>query len=324
MPSIQIFEQPNYRGNSIKILDIKQVKNIDFPFQSNNISIKFSNEDKTIVYLAEKNSLDYKVFVNSEPNLSISTQNIKSVYIGNKVLIEVRFNGILTSAIHNNDCKKMYGRISFQIYENPLAISNGVALDRMNIVQTKNIGERIGDNNVYKVFNKEKDNNYLCPFLYNICNYCATTNGGYPLVNIVDRRRGRHNIAGQLYLQNAAITDNAVQLFYIDSGSLFSAKGIASLNMKVKIKLGSAHKSNDLANDFTWDAEMNEEIEDLKNTNEYVLINNKAVNIFQFGPYRKHSLGYPRVNQNNAKEIALNNFSGPEHETYVQFSIKIK
>ncbi len=318
LPSIQIFEHPNYTGRSLKLLDVKQIKDIVFPFQSSNISIKFSNEDKIILYLSEKGNNDFKILLNSEPNLSISTQNIESVYLGNKVKIEVAFNGILLNEIHNNDCKRMYGVINYNLIEN---VTNA-SFRRMNPIKTKNIDRSFDNNLRYNVFRAIQDNNEVCPFAYKVCNYCAPANG-YPLVKVIDRRRGRGNADGQSYLQTAANTVGAKQYFYIDSGALFTPKGISSLSMEVSTTLGSAHKSCDLCNDFTWDAKMNEAVTESKSTHEYIVLGNKAVALFQFGPYRKHPQGYQRLRPNDIYKLAVNNFSGPEHETYIQFSIKI-
>ncbi len=321
-PSIQIFEHPNYTGKSIKLLDVAQIKNIQFPFTSNNISIKFSNENKVILYLAEKDNDDYKILLNSEPNLLMSTQNIESVYIGNKVKIEVSFNGILLNEIHNNDCKRMYGQISYNLNETPLSISNGTSYRRMNPIKPKNIDRSFDNNLRYNVFRQIQDNNEVCPFVYKVCNYCTPSNG-YPLKQVIERRRGSGNADGKSYLQTAANTVNAKQYFYIDSGALFTPKGISTLSMQISSKIGSAHKSCDLCNDFTWDATMNEEITESKNTNEYAIIDNKAVALFQFGPYRKSTGGSQRLDPNDRYKLAVNNFSGPEHGTYIQFSIKV-
>jgi tRNA threonylcarbamoyladenosine modification (KEOPS) complex Pcc1 subunit len=310
---IEIFELPNFQGRSKRFISKNEIINLDLPFNSENISIKFNNEEKIILYLVEGNDMsNAKAFINSQPSLATSAKNIYSIYIGKKVKLEVDFNGILTH-IHNNDCKKLYGNISYYLKE---YTNNG----RLVKYGPYNIDGNIQEERRYEVFQQEKGTDYICPFVYNYLDISPRDfQTGYPLVS-QDRRRFQNNRNGEAYLQTIAETNNNKQFFYVDSNALYNYRGSKSLSFHLVVKLGSAHKSCDLCTDFTWDAAMAETVDIDDNTGSYILINNKAISVLQFGEFRK--LIYRPVGSRGSLNIT-NRFTGPEHPTYVQFSLKV-
>jgi hypothetical protein len=314
---VEIFELPNYQGKSVKYKINTEYKFITIPFASNNISIKFSNEEKIIFFIAQESTKAVRTFLNSYPRLSINTSDIASLVVGTKKKMEVNFNGIIynanypsrSSGIHNNDCKKIYGELAYKL-EMKIPTNLGWATTTLfPIGETVN---RAIDGKV-NIFNIPKYKDYVCQFVYNETDAELTPKA---------KRKGPLNFPPNVkVLLSVADLPNAKKVFYVDSASYIERKNKYSFTAFVKV--GSAHKGCEACTDFTWDAEMktSDEVKlDLPYDIQSDFIDRTRQQRFKFdfiqvGPFRApYYIGQP---------TKKDNFTGPPHATFFQFTTKM-
>ncbi len=309
---VELFEYANYEGRSVKFYKNTETKNLRLPFTPTNISLKFSDEENLIVFIRESMT-DQKnlTYLNSIPSLQISTNNLSYIRVGKKAKVEIDFNGLLyksinsTTCIHSDDCKKLYGNISYKIYE--LDRENGEAIKTPMLYSTQNQG--YANETSFSIFNKERGTDYTAPFVYNAYDFGIAHNkkGGL--------RRSSDNVYGQKFLQSIAPIPNAKLEFFVDSLSYAKKRRVI---LEIDLKIGSAHKSCNICTDFTWDAAMtnthNEKICLPYNLEEITFLGNRnrpiKLDIIQLGPFRE------MIFQERP-------FIGPEHPTLVQFIAKL-
>lgn len=315
---IEIFEQPNYSGNSIKFKKNTDQFNIKIPFVSNNISIKFSNQLTTILFITNDATQTITTLTESTPNLTINTANIALVKVGTKKILEVNFNGLIynvnfrtsASGIHNNDCKKIYGLLEYKI---EMQLRNRMGFAKTNLIP---IGESASTNpnNFIQIFNLPKYKDFAAPYIYSAADK--------PLSGLTLRRMGkdfaRENDKALITVPNLP---NATKTFYIDSAS-YDKINIKDYKLIANVKIGSAHKGCDICTDFTWDAEMktNDEIKielphnKITGYTDATKQKTYAFDFIQIGPFRDTNF--------NGQYTKKDNYIGPEHATYIQFTTR--
>ncbi|MES2448784.1 MAG: hypothetical protein V4546_16485 [Bacteroidota bacterium] len=314
---VEIFELPNYQGKSVKYKINTEYKFITIPFSSNTISIKFSNEEKIIFYIAQESTKAVRTFLNSYTSISINTSDISSLIVGTKKKMEVNFNGIIynvnypsySPGVHNNDCKKIYGELAYKL-EMKIPTSFGWATTTLfPIGETVN---RTTDGKI-NIFNVPKYKDYVSPFVYNESNAELTPKA---------KRRGPLNFPPNVkVLFSVADLPNAKKFFYVDSASYIERKNKYSFTAFVKV--GSAHKGCEACTDFTWDAEMktSDEVKlDLPYDIQSDYLDGTRrqrfrLDFIQVGPFRAPNY----IGQLTKKD----NFTGPPHATFFQFTTKI-
>jgi hypothetical protein len=315
LPYVEIFERPNYQGKSIKFpyqvsryYPNPAVKNYNativsplLPFVSKNVSIKLS-DPKLIAYL-KINDLNPLVVHGNVPNLLLPYERINSILIDHKVHIVVSLRAIL-SEIHNNDCKKIYGNIDFELFTQSSMGGQSLALlaDKANVTNpwltTDNINPLITDkwsfdnNTIFRInaFTESKamvqQQNKICTTLYNIKDFYSPVTSGKPFLLL----RGDYS---------------PYDFHFIVGGMNIVEKGVY---LKLKVNLGSAHKGCDLCTDFTWDATMA----------------NSDIRIIKL-----EKLGTPTPGAGMSSTYFIGNYRsdvrqnggtiGPAHSTYLQF-----
>ncbi|RZL48736.1 MAG: hypothetical protein EOP00_08460 [Pedobacter sp.] len=315
---VEIFELPNYHGKSVVYRINTQNNHITIPFTSNNISIKFSNENRIILLFAMESTKAVRTFLNSYTNLNINIADITSIIVGTKKKLEVSFNGIIydinhqtyVRGIHNDDCKKIYGDLAYKL-EIKMRINTGFATTTLFPIGQP--VDRNADGKI-EIFNLPKYKDYAYPFVYNSENAYLT---------LRTRRQRESTNTPPSYEQVLFTTPdlpNARKYFYIDSASYLPNKNTYSFTAYVKI--GSAHKYCPACTDFTWDAEMKTsdevKLELPYDIQEGYIDNTRQqwyrLDFLQVGPFRKENyLGQP---------TKKDNFIGPPHPTYIQFTTK--
>ncbi len=109
---VTVFESPNFQGRSgyFKWVNNKLIA----PFPTEHISFKIP--DGKIVYIktSSQEFSSEKVFTKSQADVSLG--DVTGIRSDNKTGVLVEFDGISTS-IHNNDCKKVFGNITVQVVE---------------------------------------------------------------------------------------------------------------------------------------------------------------------------------------------------------------
>ena len=110
---VEIFEKPNYTGKS-KIY----TANTTIPQLAGNLkNISVHISAKTIAFLTINcNDGPSKISILKDmPNVTINSNSaICSILLDEKMFIEVKYNG-LESQIHNNDCKKAWGKVEVSV-----------------------------------------------------------------------------------------------------------------------------------------------------------------------------------------------------------------
>lgn len=326
---IEIFELPNYQGKSVKYKINTENNFLNIPFSSNNISIKFSNEEKIILYVAMESTKTIRTFLNSFTNLNMNASDIASIIVGTKRKLEIDFNGIIYDynptprgvrgpGIHNSDCKKIYGTLDYKL-EMKMKTKTGFAKTTLFP-----IGEPIDRNADGKinVFNLPKYKEYAYPYVYDEGN-------GAELTPKTKRRNGNSFVSSENIL--FSVPDelpNARKYFYVDSNS-YPFNRATVINKKYSfttyVKIGSAHKQCNICTDFTWDVEMKtrDEIKvdlsydvqhgykDSARQTPYLL------DFIQIGPFRSNE------QYTGGLRTKRDNHTGPQHATYIQFTTKL-
>jgi hypothetical protein len=295
---LEIYEMPRYQGR--KILITSNTQNPVFPFPLTNISMKTS--DNTKVYITSNcQDIPFETsYVKDPVEVPISSGTICSIRFAKINTIRITFEGILTE-IHNNDCKKMYGKIEYNVFE----------LNSFNErVYCNKSGP--GNTNNKTLYYKEKSSANTYPFIYNINDFyladrdfsIRNENQGKVKPNITTIAPGI--LAEDVFVDDTALNNGRVKL-------------------EVKVKLGFAHKGCDLCSDYTLDAAMNNTatfIVDIKQPEAAYRIPN--LESIQLGPLRKNNLTTTSspATYNGCMANGIEGFSGPAHATYLQFSIR--
>lgn len=314
---VEIFELPNYQGKSFKLNINTENNYIKIPFASNNISFKFSNEDKMILFIAQESNKAVRTFLNSYPSLNINSADITSIIVGTKKKLELNFNGLIyranfrTSApgIHNSDCKKIYGDLAYKL-EMKMRVYSGWATSALYP-----IGEPVNRSNDGKIniFNLPKYKDFVYPYVYNEMHA--------ELAPQAKRQRHLNFPPSANILFSVPDLPNATKYFYVDSASYI--KGKNKYDFTAFVKIGSAHKYCDACTDFTWDAEMKttDEVKlELPYAIHYGYVDEARrqpfrLDFLQVGPFRgENYLGQP---------TKQDNFTGPPHTTFIQFTAKM-
>jgi len=220
---LTVYEQPNLSGNSGKI-KISKLNGLIFPF-TNLTNASFKIAAHKIVYL--KYCLEFPVevaFTETQTNIDLS--KVCGIRSDDMQWVGIGFNGISTE-IHNNDCKRVYGNITVKMQETSPY-----------------------DNNLFTFFSTNsftpfRNTDKTGPYLLNIANSSADpiyTNyvfNNNPVPNITTgpgtRSRGRADVG--FWVGKAAVRDGRIKIF-------------------INSKIGSAHKSCDLCDDFSSKVEM--------------------------------------------------------------------
>lgn len=234
LPWIEIFEQPNQQGRSVKFVeDIVNSENLNLPFLTNNISVKLSSDD-VIVTLSLNcgGTKTYSYIDRVKTNLNLPNTNICGLHIGKKAAIRLRFNGILTE-IHNNDCKRMYGTIKYRIVEKDL---NGNIVGFSKTIKASESTQWGWVN----VFNAPKNDAVVYPLVFDVNKYFIQDRDGHR----TNRQYGN--------LHDAPRDEDTYILHYFDSAAFQHNR----IFLEVTTNIGSHHKGCDLCTDYTDNATM--------------------------------------------------------------------
>lgn len=234
LPWIEIFEQPNQQGRSVKFVeDIVNRENLNLPFLTNNISVKLSSDDVMVTLSLNCNNLKTYAYIDRvKANLNFPNTNICGLHIGKKAAIRLRFNGILT-AIHNNDCKRMYGTIRYRIIEKDV---NGNIVGFSKTIKASESTQWGWVN----VFNAPKNDATVYPLAFDVNKYFVQERDGH--------RSNR--VLGNLH--DAPRDGDTYILHYFDSLAFQQNR----IFLEVTANIGSHHKGCDLCTDYTDNASM--------------------------------------------------------------------
>jgi len=295
---VEIYELPNYTGR--KQVFTANAENLGLPYTPNVVSLKIKPGYKAYLKLGcQEFPFELAYDVNT-PNINAGGA-ICGIRIAKIKRVQINYMGILTQ-IHNNDCKKMYGTITYSLYE--LNAANVKINVRTNIAASPwNVS----------VFQKRKAVDEVAGAVFNIADYYVADRD-YITGVLSDPRRYKPLLGGAGSIQN--------NFFNVDDEAFQNKK----VFMEVKVKIGSAHKSCDLCSGFTWDAEMIREETKIYNIVDFGLARfpNKTI---QVGPFRHVANsgavtfgGGGGFHENNTPGGGVN-FTGPAHSTYIQFSV---
>lgn len=229
---IELYELPKFNGKKGNFTwqDGKLVP----PFALKHIS--FTVSTGKIVYLKFcNNEFPYEVpYSTSQSDITLAGLcGIRSDDVAN---FTVQFNGIST-VIHNNDCKRIFGEITVKVIEQSVT-GNPILFNCTT-------------SNTYKA-----NSTTFKPF----SNTSANTTPAYTNY-VFAENRGIPNISTVVYGSGAVGTDEAT----FSVGATALREGKVSLNVTTKI--GSAHKSCDLCDDFSSNVTMAAPISETININ---------------------------------------------------------
>jgi|GEM_PF-1676663 len=261
---ITLFEFPDFEGRSgyFKLVNGKLVA----PFPTTHVSFKIP--DGKIVYIKTSSAefSDETVYVKSQKDVNLNS--VTGIRSDTKSGVYIEFDGIST-AIHNNDCKKVFGDIIVQIVE----IAPGA-----NGIQTLMPAGPIPDQPGRQVIRITKEfkpfsfanaasipESYYRPYIYN--------NNTEPVFHYKD--------PGERY----GLPAPADGYFIAGQNALREGR----VKIVVTSKLGSAHKSCDLCDDFSSHIEMKTRVTDAMPLNIFIPgtrnVNTTGMKLV-FGPYQ--------------------------------------
>lgn len=116
-PSVEIFTEPNFQGTRIELTGFNNTLNLPIPYRTGykNISVRVTPGYVAYINVCDEFNEEVMVYENS-PNLrlySICPLNVKVDVAAYRTLI---FHGFTTD-VHNNDCKKIFGKFKLQMQE---------------------------------------------------------------------------------------------------------------------------------------------------------------------------------------------------------------
>lgn len=229
---VEIFELPNQQGRSVKIVeDIVNKHNLGLPFSASNISVKLSGDDviATLSFDCAGRKLYSKIDrIKANPDLRSAIPC--GLHIGKKAAIRIRFNGIL-SEIHNNDCKRMYGNISYRLVEKDV---NGNIVD---VCKTIKPAESDQWSSV-TVYSNSKNAATAPANLYDVSKF------------YIKERDGNRTNLPRLYTYPR--DEDTYILHYFDEDAYQQDR----IFLEVTTNIGSHHKGCDLCSDYTDNATM--------------------------------------------------------------------
>lgn len=219
---VEVFENNGFHGKSFKLFNNTDPLNL--PFTPERISIKIAAGYIAYIKTACAEFPSENAYYGNVVTLEIPQREICGIRFAKAYPLNVSFNGISTN-VHNNDCKKMYGTVKISVlvknsegqYVNSPRKNNrrpGYSLLYNVAKNTDNQNSRESNNFIF--------NNNPLPHLF----ATATLGGG-----------------------------RKEDVFYIDQQAIENDLVL----IEVKSELGSAHKMSDLACDFNWDAKMAKE-----------------------------------------------------------------
>ncbi|MBP6430792.1 MAG: hypothetical protein KA319_03415 [Ferruginibacter sp.] len=285
LPYIEVFEFPDFKGRSALFTqNIYLKENLDLPFIAKNISIRMS-DPKMLVYLdffgcnSGHSRANERITVLENGNVVIDDRKLCGLKIGEKMALRVKFNGVITD-IHNDDCRRLYGKISYQIKE----------FDEYNreYVLCNFIDFKSRKPDVITVFDVPKNaNNPISNYVYNIRNAYLQSLEGEPRGNT-----GRNKLFYSPRAENEPYEE-----FLVDKNAYIQKR----IKIEVITNIGTHHKSCHTCFDYTADASM------LNPITQYITITN----------YPNYDFN---VQAGNFRHSSTGNFNGPAHSTFVDFT----
>ena len=300
---VTVFERPNYQGQKKTFTETSN--NLDLPFTSGRISIKVKPGAKVFFKSGCAEFPSEFGVVGDQPDFPMATNSLCAVRLAKAARVSINYRGIL-QAIHNNDCRYVYGKVAYTVYE---INEQG---ERINC----KAGTTFSSPFTNIVFEQIKGKKSFPPAIFNSSDFYVADRDYVNGMNWDDRR-----IKPSITTRPESV--NRPLEFWVDEAAYARNK----VFLEVKIKLGSAHKSGDLSTDFTWDAEMTtEEIRTIELNRLPGAARFRDLSTLQIGAFRQVATGpvtftggggvFDGPTQNGGV-----GFTGPPHNTYVQFSI---
>jgi hypothetical protein len=220
---ITVYEQPGYRGRSGNFM--MRGGRLESPFPVSNIS--FTVPVGKIVYIKKCDGFPSENAYTASQT-AINLTGICGIRSDVLTTLTVQLNGIST-IIHNNDCKRVFGNIKIKIIEN--SPDRDAAMSDMILSPTPYTGE---------------DRFTFLPFT----NANANTTPTY--INYVHNETGLRPSALGVVGNRISTVGNAVGVFKVGRNALRDGR----VKIVVTSNLGSAHKTCDLCTDFSSNIRM--------------------------------------------------------------------
>jgi hypothetical protein len=219
---ITVYEQPGYQGRSgnFRMLDGRLVA----PFPVSNCS--FTVPPGKIVYIKRCNEFINEIaYIGGQANINL--EGICGIRSDDAGLVSVQFCGIST-IIHNNDCRRIFGNIKVKILEN--APGANPPMSTMAFTSRDNF--------------KGEDFDTFLPF----SNANANTNPGYTN-HVLDEGHFRSTMLG---IVGNSTVGYAVANFWVGKIALREGR----VRIVITSDLGSAHKNCETCDDFSSNIKM--------------------------------------------------------------------
>jgi hypothetical protein len=222
---ITVYEQPGYRGRSGNFM--MRGGRLESPFPVSNIS--FTVPVGKIVYIKKCDGFPSENAYTASQT-AINLTGICGIRSDVLTTIAVQFNGIST-IIHNNDCKRVFGNIKIKIIET--SPDRDAAMSDMILSPTPYMGE-----NSFTFLPFDNENANTSPrYRYGYDNYVRNETGLRPSTVPIVSSSTVGNAAGIFKAGRNALRDGRVRIV-------------------VTTNLGSAHKTCDLCTDFSSNIRM--------------------------------------------------------------------
>jgi hypothetical protein len=220
---ITVYEQPGYRGRSGNFM--MRGGRLESPFPISNIS--FTVPAGKIVYIKKCDGFPSENAYTASQT-SINLTGICGIRSDILTTLTVQFNGIST-IIHNNDCKRVFGDIKIKIIE--ISPDRDAAMSDMILSPTPYVGENSFTFLPFTNANANTTPTYI--------NYVRNETGLRPsTLGVVGNRISNvGNAVGNFKVGRNALRDGRVKIVVISN-------------------LGSAHKTCDLCDDFSSNVRM--------------------------------------------------------------------
>jgi hypothetical protein len=222
---ITVYEQPGYRGRSGNFM--MRDGRLEPPFPISNIS--FTVPAGKIVYIKKCDGFPSEnAYTASQTGINLT--GICGIRSDVLTTLTVQFNGIST-IIHNNDCKRVFGNIKIKIIET--SPDRDAAMSDMILSPTPYMGE-----NSFTFLPFDNENANTSPrYRYGYDNYVRNETGLRPSTIRVVSSPTVGNAVGNFKVGRNALRDGRVRIV-------------------VTSNLGSAHKTCDLCTDFSSNIRM--------------------------------------------------------------------
>jgi hypothetical protein len=235
IPQATIYEFPNYTGRSVTTDIYSGMIRTSLPFPSNDISIRIPNGYQMLVKTNCDPRHEFPAqlwYHTSKPSLRLPG-GLCEAKLYKKALFHVALEGIVTN-VHNNDCKKVYGNITYSA--SGTYYPNGTGIHYTGAA-------------------------YLPPF-------AAPSQDGKssPPLRLMDFTKDRTNRTSLFvynYLPNTRFDWSGYSPkvsmstpSYSRPFSFFVGDPDNAVTFNFGVNLASAHKGCDLCTDFTWNSKM--------------------------------------------------------------------